>query len=109
MSNHSDNSVRPSVQRSDSGSIVEDTAVARHCDQGDSIVVDTIETVADLTDQRVDEIDPLHSVLDPDALEMILEPTRQAEEIRVSFEYEGCQVTVSNTGELVVDPAGTDG
>jgi hypothetical protein len=67
-------------------------------------VVTLIETVADLTGQRIEEGDPIHSVLDPDALEMILDTGHRAGEVQVSFEYEGCRVTVSNTGEFVVDP-----
>jgi hypothetical protein len=85
-------------------SIRESAAVVRHWDQAGSLLITLIETVADLTDQRIDEVDPIHSVLDPDALEMIVESGHGVGGIQVSFEYEGCRVTISNSGEFVVDP-----
>lgn len=111
MSKYTDDTVRSLGQLtdSDSGSIAESGAVSRHWDQEDSLVITLVETVADLSGQRMDEVDPIHSVLDPDALEMILDTGHRAGDVQVSFEYEGCQVTVSNTGELVVDPAGIEG
>lgn len=85
-------------------------AVVRHWEPDESLLVPLLETIAELTDQRTDELEPLHSVIDPDALKMVLSPSHRVGDIHVSFSYEGCQITVSNTGELVVDPdGGTDG
>jgi hypothetical protein len=77
-------------------------STSRNWDPDRSFVIPLIEVTADVTDQRRDELDTLHSVIDADALETMLTSTDQESKVQVSFSYEGCHVTISNTGSLVV-------
>ncbi|WP_128224230.1 HalOD1 output domain-containing protein [Halobacteriaceae archaeon SHR40] len=94
---------------SDHGTSADRAAVTRSWDPDDSFLLPLIEAITERTDRSTEEIEPVYSAIDPDALETILSRDERTGTIQVSFTYEGCEVTLSNTGELVVDPAGIDG
>ena len=68
----------------------------------DSILISLVEAISDVTDTRQDRMEPLHSVLDSDALGTLL--SNDTSDVRVSFSYEGCDVTASSDGSIVVVP-----
>lgn len=76
--------------------------VAHEWDSTDSLVLRIIETVAEKTGQAHDEMVPLHSAVDPDALERLL--TGSESSVRLTFSYEGCTITAANDGTVVVQP-----
>lgn len=71
-------------------------------DGPDSLLLRVIEQVADVTAQSHDEMEPLHSVLDPDALERLL--TNSDSAVRLTFAYEDCIVTAATDGTVIVQP-----
>jgi hypothetical protein len=78
-------------------------------DEPPSLVV--ISTVADATDNDPTEIEPLYSVIDPDALDSLFQ-TSPAGPLRpggqVSFCLERCDVVVHGDRKVVVKPPGAD-
>lgn len=62
------------------------------------------QAVAAFCDESVTELDPLHYTINADALERLFEP--RSDGLRssgtVSFEYNGCEVTVTAAGEVTV-------
>lgn len=71
--------------------------------ESDSALITLIEVVSEATDQKQEEMEPLHSVIDPDALAAILTNDHESD-VQVSFHYQGCKITVSSSGEIVVQP-----
>lgn len=65
-----------------------------------------IETVADVTETKPTELQPLHEVVDPEALDNLfhndLYDSSPASRAFVRFRYEGCIVTVHADGRIVV-------
>lgn len=54
------------------------------------------------------ELEPLYSVVDPDALDAVFagtDGTGDAPRGEVTFTYNGCEVTVQSEGRIVVTPA----
>lgn len=77
--------------------------ISQRWESTDSLVVQIIETVADVTHQEPDDMEPLHSVLDADALGSLLDGTRDSS-VRVTFFYEGCEIIATSDGEVAVQP-----
>ena len=69
--------------------------------RADSVIVTIIETLSAATGDPPEELTPLYSVLDPDALETVLS-TDGRPGIRVEFEYDGWSVSVTSCGDIVV-------
>lgn len=64
-----------------------------------------VSAVAEELDVDRTEIDPLYSVVDPDALDALFAPDpvgRPPAMCRVSFRYCGCEVQVSGDGDVHV-------
>ncbi|GAB7020585.1 hypothetical protein JCM18750_34460 [Halostagnicola bangensis] len=63
------------------------------------------EAVATFCGEDVTELEPLHYTINADALERLFEP--RADGLRsggsVTFEYNGCVVTVTAAGEIAVE------
>jgi len=70
-----------------------------------SLCVSVIMTVSAATGQEADALEPIYSILDPDALEACVTHTG-GDSIEISFSYEGCTVTIASDGEIVVQPDG---
>ncbi len=80
---------------------VETPDITHRWDSSDYLLLQIIETVADITGQEQEEMEPLHSVLDVDALESLLSSHR-SNPVRLTFSYEGCEITAANDGTVIV-------
>lgn len=96
----SGNSVAETTQLN-TGMEPESPHTAHNWDSPDSLLLQIIETVADETGQSHDEMEPLHSVLDVDALDRLLTGNSS---VRLTFSYEGCTIIASSDGTVVVLP-----
>jgi hypothetical protein len=72
----------------------------------ETVTLAVVETVATVTDCRLVSMTPLFETVDPEALSALVSSPRD-QSIEVSFPYEGCHVTVSNDGSVVVEPPET--
>ena len=72
-------------------------------EDSDSLCVTIITTVSAATGQEANAMEPLYSVLDPDALEAFI-LHELGDSVQVSFSYEGCAVTIAGSGEIIVQP-----
>lgn len=70
-----------------------------------SLATTVVLAVAEVADTTPTELDPLHDVFDPEALDRIFaDRERGAATDRVSFDYAGYRVTVYRDGETLVQP-----
>lgn len=71
-----------------------------------------VEAVAEATGRDATSLQPLYDVVDPDALDELLDPagyrSNDLQWGRVTFRYEGCHVAVHADGRTVVLPPETD-
>lgn len=72
-------------------------------EDGDSLNLAIVETISAVTGQEPTAMEPMYSVIDPEALESFLS-TARGNEVHLSFAYEGCTVSVTSSGEVVVEP-----
>ena len=63
--------------------------------------------VASVTGRDVTELEPLHYTVNTDALERLFEPRPNGlrSDGTVTFDYQGCTVTITADGEISVEPA----
>lgn len=80
-----------------------ETFHARFDGEAETVTLAVVETVAAVTGREFGSMTPLFHIVDPEALSALVETT-SARPIAVSFSYEGCCVTVSNDGTVVVEP-----
>lgn len=68
-----------------------------------------VRFVAAITGETPLELEPLYTVIDPEALEGLFDNARnnpdEHEGMYVTFEFESCQITVSWGGEIRVKPS----
>lgn len=64
-----------------------------------------ISAVAEVTDSDPIELPPLYHTIETDALNRLFLSKRSDPEIQVSFQYEGCEVTIDGSGEVRVEPS----
>ncbi|WP_336328641.1 HalOD1 output domain-containing protein [Halovenus sp. HT40] len=62
-----------------------------------------VEAIAGIKDKRPTDLPPLGREVDVDALNSLLGADSNDAEVGVSFEYEGLQVTIQQSGSLVVE------
>lgn len=79
-------------------------------DVDDGISVTVINAVAEVTGRDVDRLTPLRDVVNPEALDEAVRPAapvdRQYEgPLSISFEYEGFEITVRRSGQIVLYPS----
>lgn len=71
-----------------------------------------VETVSEATGRVLEDLQPLYDVIDPDALDEIFirsgDQDSHLPSDRVSFKYEGCDVTIHADGRTVVSPLATE-
>ena len=69
--------------------------------------VTVASAVASVTGHDVTELEPLHYTINTDALERLFEPRPNGLRTggTVTFEYQGCTVTITADGEITVEPA----
>lgn len=68
---------------------------------GDAITVDVVIAVSDALGTAPDDLEPLESVIDTEALESLV---AHGDAVTVEFGYERCVVTVTSDGTVRVDP-----
>ncbi|QRV16922.1 hypothetical protein JMJ58_08670 [Haloterrigena salifodinae] len=82
------------------------TETTRQLSRADEVCTTVALAVADATETPVDELPPLYSVIDPDALNDIFQPRngdRPPAGTHVSFVIAGCTVSIRD-GAVVVSP-----
>lgn len=65
-----------------------------------SLSITVVEAVGAVTGDEPTDMEPLHSVIDPDALDTLLYSGEEAD-VQVEFEYEERSVTVTGSGEVI--------
>lgn len=80
-------------------------------DSGRNVSTVVVEAVADAQGISPTELEPLHRVVNADALNALYDPKWDDRDAAttVSFTYADCEVTVSGRGEVVVRPADESG
>lgn len=65
-----------------------------------------VETVAAVTNTKPTDLDVLHDVVDTSALNSFLTSNQDddSDDLRVSFDYQGCTVVARQTGRISVYP-----
>lgn len=82
---------------------ITDTYHTRFDGGPNTVVVAIVEAVAAVTDRDPTAMSPLYDTVDPEALTDLVTAARD-NPIKVSIAYEGCYVTVSSDGSVVVEP-----
>ena len=72
-------------------------------EDSDSLCLTIVETVSAVYGLDSTAMEPLYSVLDPEALESILSSARGSN-AQFSFRFQGCTVSITSSGEVVVTP-----
>lgn len=70
----------------------------------ESVTAQMATAVAEATNRDVTEIAPLGEWVDCDAIETLFAAHDHEHELSVSYEFEDCDVFVSNMGRIVVTP-----
>ena len=86
-------------------SATEARPVQHNWESGNPIYVTVIKAVSTVTEQKSTEMEPLYSVIDPDAVEALMTSSRGGH-VRLSFSYEGCTVSIEHSGAVVVQAGG---
>lgn len=72
-------------------------------DSGEPPSLAVIEAVASVVGEHPLDLEPLHSVVDPDALDgLCSRPKSEDDTVTVSFRYDGCNVVVRSDGTVTV-------
>ncbi|MFC7070315.1 HalOD1 output domain-containing protein [Halobaculum lipolyticum] len=78
--------------------------VHRRPDHPEPVSYLVVEGVSAVTGRSMRDLDPLNDTLDPDALDAVLgDDSRSNASVR--FEYAGCRIEVSGTGEVLIRPS----
>lgn len=69
-----------------------------------SAAVAVAEAISDITNRDINDLPPLHTAIDTDALDSLFDPTRgsPASSLRLEFTYMGFRVVMGHTGDLVI-------
>lgn len=86
-----------------SGYVGESLSLELYGSDIEHLVTSIVEATATITDQSILDLEPLYTVIDPDALETLfrdrVDGVRRGE---VSFSYSGCAVTVTDGERITV-------
>lgn len=77
-------------------------------DPDESVSEGVIEATAEVYDRDPTSLDPLYSVLDPDALDALFKPGHSGNP-QVTFRFNGCDVQVTSDREIVIRTISTEG
>lgn len=75
------------------------------------VTVAVVTGVARSTGADPLELPPLYDTLDPDALNTLFDGARkrgESDRLRVTFDYEGCEVTITGDGTVSIRVGGED-
>jgi hypothetical protein len=67
----------------------------------DSITCDILDGVAEVTGENRESLGPLYPAVDADAIAALFEKEAPDSQT-LSFEFEGCRITILGSGELVI-------
>lgn len=95
---------RSSSEESASGSAATQGRDA-HRRSNDQIAETVIEATAEATGTDPLELEPLYTTVDPDALQSLVGGPPDGANAMVTFDYEGCRVTVHRGGRVEVEGA----
>lgn len=73
-------------------------------DQDGSLSTSVVTAVSQVTGDDPTEIDPLYEVIDPDALDRLVDSLGDDADGQVTFTLNGCAVTVTGDGAIAVSP-----
>lgn len=73
-----------------------------------SVADGVIEAVSEVYGLEPTSLDPLYSVLDPDALDALFKPEGSGN-LTVEFQYNGCEVQVTSDRNIVIRTIDTEG
>lgn len=57
--------------------------------------------VSELRDMKPTELDPLHNVIDPEALDLLFK-NKENPQGTIEFDYEDCEISVHKSGEIYI-------
>lgn len=66
---------------------------------GESVSITIIEKISELTGVSIEDLELLHSVIDPDALDSLVDSLETGQ---ISFRYAGCWVIVGADGAVEI-------
>lgn len=87
------------------------SAVDERAATNQAVSQEVISAVANVTGSDPTSLEPLYQVIDPDALDTLLEsngPSHNRSPVRISFNYCGCEVEIDKTGEVHVSQTEQD-
>ena len=100
------NRVHPPNRHAVGGEHDDQVSVFQAEDPKQSVSTDVVLAVAELSDIDYTELEPLNNVIDVDALDRLFTQRNPGNENdRISFSYQGFQVTVYRDGEILLQPA----
>lgn len=73
----------------------------------ESLSTSIIRGIATLDDVEPESVDPLYSVIDPDALDALFKPGFSGRP-RVEFQYNGCEVKVTGDRKIEIRTTGDE-
>lgn len=77
--------------------------IRREWSEDDSLMLNVVAGLAELTGKETDEIEPLQDKVDVDAVESLFRNDDRAGDVAgvVSFEHEGQEISISSDGNVV--------
>lgn len=70
-------------------------------DPDESVAEGVIEATTEVTNHETTSLDPLYSVIDPDALNALFRPGHSGSP-QVTFQYNGCEIQVTSDRNIVI-------
>lgn len=77
-------------------------------DPDESVTDGVIEAVSEVSNHDPTSLEPLYSVVDPDALDALFDPGYLGNP-QVEFQYNGCRVRVISDRKIEVQPTDNEG
>lgn len=71
-----------------------------HAPRGESVLMNTVDAVADFKDVPASELAPMYDSVDPEALEQLVDGSGSP--VHVTFRYEGLDITVRTDGRISI-------
>ena len=91
--------------RGDEEPATESRHVQHSWESGTPIYFTVIKAVSAITGQKPTAMEPLYSIVDPEAVETLMNSSRSGH-VHLSFSYEGCTVSIERSGAVVVQTGG---
>ncbi len=85
----------------DEESAPESRHLQHNWEPGSPICFTVVNAVSAITGQKTTAMEPLYSVIDPEAVETLMSSSPHGH-VHLSFSYEGCTVSIERSGAVVV-------